>query len=293
MMPSWFCRSLISLATCTIASGQSKPAVPPSPVPASRPVVTPVAPSPQSDKVLRERASQFLQYTIDRGYRKAYELVAEETRDWYLSSGKPQYTKFHIEAVEYSKDHKLATVKSKVTRVLAMNGREISTELVVEDRWKFVGGRWMWWHDPNVLVTPFGEVKIDRSKGVAVSDDKSMPRDMSPEAASKAAEGLNLDATTDKKELVFEEGRPGDLEIVFHNGLKGFVRVSSDIVGDYRAFSVEPAEIQVAADSDLKFRVHYKPIADLAVTSLRFSIDPFNRTITVPLKVQSAATVAR
>jgi len=284
---------LISLACGSFAVSQTKPVAPPSPAPASRLAAAPSTPSPQSDKVLRQRATQFMQYTIDRGYRKAYELVAEETKDWYLSSGKPQYTKFQIEAVEYSKDRKMATVKSKVTRVLSMNGREIATELVVEDRWKFVAGNWMWWHDPNVLVTPFGEVKIDRSKGVAVTDDKTMPRDMSPEAAAKAAQGLNLDATTDKKELVFEQGRPGDLDLVFHNGLKGFVRVTSDIIGDYRGFSVDPPEIQVAADSDLKLHVHYKPVADLAGASLRISIDPFNRTLNVPLSAQPAASVSQ
>lgn len=295
MMPSSL-RSLVllCLASCGLGFAQVKPSSP-APVAPARPAVPVAAAAPQaspalSDKVLRERAAQFLQYTVGRAYSKAYALVSDDTKDWYLSSGKPQYAKFRIDGVDYSKDRKAATVRSTVTRVLSMNGREVSTELAVTDEWRVSGGKWMWWHDPNILVTPFGEVKVDRSSGVQVTDEKSLPRDMSQEAAEKAEKNLNLKAEVDKSELVFDRAQAGDQELVFHNGLKGVVRVTVDVVGDYRAFSVDPKEMQVLSDGELKLHVHYKPMPDLFQASLRITIDPFNRAITVPLQARSATS---
>jgi hypothetical protein len=250
-------------------------------------------PPPEIDKALRERAAQFMQYTMDRTYSKAYAFVADDDKDWYLSSGKPQYTKFEIESIEYADGFQTATVKTKVTRVLSMNGHDMNTDLVVAYLWKIADGKWMWYHDPDVLDTPFGPVRIDRTLPPAgTRGGGPVPKDMSQEAASKAAGNLKLDATTDKKELLFEEGQLSDQELIFHNGLSGIVRVEADIIGDYRAYSVEPSDIQVQPGADLKLHVHYKPLQNSIDASVRLVIEPFNRTLIVPLKYKTAPTPA-
>jgi hypothetical protein len=282
----------LSLAV-SIALGASAQAIvetnPTAAAPAARTdLATKPAPA-KVDKALRERAAQFLQYTVDRSYSKAYELVAPETKDWYLSSGKPQYKAFKIESIEYSKDYREATVHSRVTRVLSMNGREVSTELVVADLWKFEAGKWMWYHDPNVLVTPFGEIKIDRSKISANPGAPPIPRDTSPAAAQEAAAKIDLDASTSKKELFFEEGKPGSDDFVFHNGLPGVVDVLVDIVGNYRDFSVEPKHVQLEGGKDLTVKVDYKPSSNSSPAFVRLTIQPFERTVQIPLKFKNAA----
>jgi hypothetical protein len=251
------------------------------------------SPSPEVDKSLRDRVAQFMQFTVDHRYSKAYELVAEETRDWYLSSGKPQYTKFSIESIEYSSDFQQATVKTKVTRVLSMNGRELPTELVIPDLWKMDDGKWMWTHDPDVLVTPFGEFKKPHFDASAPSSASALPKDLSPEAAVKASTGLKVDVSTNKKELLFEEGKTGDQEIVFHNGMPGNVVVNADIVGDYRAFSVTPASTELQSGKDLVLKISYKPSPNPVPASLRLGVDPLNRNLIVSLKFRGAAAVSR
>jgi len=251
------------------------------------------APPPEIDKALRDRAAQFLRFNVDHTYSKAYTLVAEDTRDWYLSSGKPQYTKFEIQDVEYADGFKKATVKAKVSRVLSMSGRDISTELVVSDLWRIEDGKWMWYHDTDVIETPFGPVKVDRTLPPAGTRTAEVPKDLTPDATSKAAGNLRMDAFTDKQELFFDEGHPGDQELVFHNGLKGIVRIEADIVGDYRAYSVEPSDVQVLPGADLKLHVHYKPIANAVETSVRLLIDPFNRTLLVPVKYKNTPASSR
>jgi hypothetical protein len=240
------------------------------------------------NKALRERAAQFLQFTVERSFSKAYDLVAPETKDWYLSSGKPQYTSFKIESIDYSKNYKDAMVHSRVTRVLSMNGREVSSELLVPDLWKFEGGKWMWYHDPNVMVTPFGEIKMDRSRLAANPGAPPVPRDTSPNAVLDAAKGLSMEASVNKKELLFEDGKPGSDELVFHNGLAGVVDVLIDIVGDYRDFSVEPKHVQLEGKKDLTVKVEYKPAPNPSPAFVRLTVEPFERTLQIPLKFKTA-----
>jgi len=246
------------------------------------------APAPELDKALHERAGQFIQYTIDRNYKRAYELVAEETKDWYLSSGKPQYNSFHIEDIEYSKDFQEATVKSKVTRELEMNKQVRTTEFTISDLWKMEDGKWMWYHDPNVLMTPFGEIKIDRSKLAANAGPAPIPSDVSPEAAAAAASNLNVQASVSKREVSFAGGKAASDEFVFHNGLKGVVTLVADIVGDYRSFSVEPRRVQLESGKEVTFQVHYQPSENLSPATVRLTLDPFQRELHIPIRVSGA-----
>jgi hypothetical protein len=241
------------------------------------------APAPEVDQALRDRAAQFLQFTMDRAYRKAYDLVAEDTKDWYLSSGKPRYTKFKIEDVVYSADLQQATVKTRVTEMFAMNGHDVPAEVVVSDIWKMVDGKWMWYHDPDVINTVFGDIKMDRSKAAEAAASPSLPKDLSPEATEAAAKKIQVPTSVSKKELVFDRTKAADEEIVFHNGLAGVIQLNVDIVGDYDSFHVQPASASVPPDGDFTFKVSFKPIGNPAASTLRFSIAPFNRALRVAL----------
>src|SRR5258706_8270520 len=52
------------------------------PKPASRPAATPPG---ATDQALRERETTFLQYQVDGAFRKAYDLVAEDSKDFYFA----------------------------------------------------------------------------------------------------------------------------------------------------------------------------------------------------------------
>jgi hypothetical protein len=246
------------------------------------------APAPEIDKALRERAGQFIQYIVDRNYKRAYELVAEETKDWYLSSGKAQYKSFQIEDIEYSKDFQQATVKSKVTRELDMNGQVRTAEVTISDLWKMEDGKWMWYHDPNVLVTPFGEIKIDRSKMSANPEPAPVPSDVSPAAVAAAASKLNVSVSVNKREVSFARGKAASDEFVYRNGLNGVVILVADIVGDYRSFSVEPKRVQLESGKEVTFKVHYQPSESSSPATIRLTLEPFERELHIPIRLSGA-----
>src|SRR5947209_11732800 len=60
------------------------------------------------DRALRERITQFYQYHVDREFKKAEALVADDTKKFFYSNNKPAYLSFEISRIEYSDGFKRA-----------------------------------------------------------------------------------------------------------------------------------------------------------------------------------------
>ena len=67
-------------------------------------------------EALRARATEFFDYHVGPANRRAIDLVAEDTKDYYFAVGKMEVTKFNITNVEYDKDWTKAMVTLDVTR---------------------------------------------------------------------------------------------------------------------------------------------------------------------------------
>ena len=68
------------------------------------------------DKALRGRVNEFFQYHVDGNFRKAMELVADETQNEYFDSGKTKLKSFKLDDIKYSDKFDKATVTITVTR---------------------------------------------------------------------------------------------------------------------------------------------------------------------------------
>src|ERR1051326_12025 len=77
-------------------------------------------PPPEIDKALRDRAQQFFQYQIDGKFTKAFEMVAEDTKEEYFNSGKSPIKSFQLGLITYNSDFTKATVALNVTRNVNM-----------------------------------------------------------------------------------------------------------------------------------------------------------------------------
>ena len=80
------------------------------------------------DQALRQRVTQFLQYQVDGNFRKALDLVAEDTQDYYLAANKTKLFSFKIDNIEYSDKFTKAKVDSLVKKTRA---GAIATEITV------------------------------------------------------------------------------------------------------------------------------------------------------------------
>src|SRR5438067_1630231 len=75
---------------------------------------------PEVEEALRARVTQFFQYHVDGDFRKAFELVAEDTKDQYFGEQKIQLKTFKIQYIIYSDEFTKAEVQMSGERMWKM-----------------------------------------------------------------------------------------------------------------------------------------------------------------------------
>ena len=113
------------------------------------------------DQALRARITEFFHYHVTGEHRKAEELVAEDTKDYFYDGNKPRYISFEIGKIDYSdgytKAKALVTVKMPVM-LPGFNGKVM--DIPSPSYWKLIDGKWYWYLDTSMRnASPFGEMK--------------------------------------------------------------------------------------------------------------------------------------
>lgn len=123
----------------------------------------------EAEKALRTRAEKFYQLEVDRNFRAAWALVAEDTQDYFFNGGRNDITGFTIDKIELLENNKYArmTIKAKaVMRAPAMPS--IAVEVPIVSTWKIENGDWYWYVDQSGGVdTPFGKMPGGGASGPA------------------------------------------------------------------------------------------------------------------------------
>jgi len=109
------------------------------------------------DAALRARATQFFQAEVDGKFHQAEQLVAEDSKDFFVGSSKPAYLSFEIKTIQFSDHFTRAIVFVAVSRLVAAEGfLGHPVPGTVPSRWKLENGQWCWYVDPADLRTsPF------------------------------------------------------------------------------------------------------------------------------------------
>ena len=115
---------------------------------------------PEVDQALRARVNAFLGYQSKGDFRRAYELVAEDSKDFYFGAPKEKSSAFTVDEIEYAGDLTAATVKSTMQRQTMLAGHPVDVPQIEISRWKLEKGEWVWFHDPSkdVAKTIFGDL---------------------------------------------------------------------------------------------------------------------------------------
>lgn len=121
------------------------------------PAEQPKAP-PEVEAALRARVTQFFQYEVKGKFYHAEQLVAEESKEFFVGASKPTYAGFEIQGIEYSGNFTKATVLVKVQRMVPAEGfLGVPMPWLAHSRWKLENGQWCWYADLDDLRrTPFG-----------------------------------------------------------------------------------------------------------------------------------------
>ena len=113
------------------------------------------------DQALRTRVQEFYTAQVNRQYRQVESIVADDTKDLYFQSPKPDMKAFSIQGIEYSPNFKTAVVLVRRTiNTFFMGAGVVSIDSTEHSKWKIEKGKWCWYIDPDTrLETPFGRRK--------------------------------------------------------------------------------------------------------------------------------------
>jgi hypothetical protein len=248
------------------------------------------------EQELRARVSGFYQNFVDGTPRKAEVFVAEDTKDWFYSAGKPRYESFKILKVEFDDSFTKAKVNVSQRTEKLIGGQKVMIDVPVETHWKLEDGKWCYtYHQEDYSVTPMGGVNppVATGEGARSGSAGVKPKDSSPAAVGQAGkEVLDQQRMGLNKELVtFTVNQPGTVEVTFTNGADGEVQIALDgpVVRGVTA-KLDKMTIPGHGNAVLSFR--YDP-TDKSVTpgvwepkgniTFRVYAQPFNRIYPVNL----------
>jgi hypothetical protein len=247
---------------------------------------TPGAP-PDVDKALRARVSQFFQYHVDGDFRKAYDLVAEDTKDEYFAAGKMKLKSFEIVDIKYSDDFRQAEVNTTAEMVWNIQLQNNVSIVPMLTTWKIEDGKWVWYHhlQTGAILTPMGPSLIDPA--VNGSQVKKIPEHIDDKAISSAAAGIVKQLSLDKSQVKLSGEKPSSDKVVVHNGTPGYVRLSLAAVPELPGFTATLDKTDVGPNQDAVVRFEYTPAGKeyKAPFQIRVAADPFNQILPVTVNL--------
>jgi hypothetical protein len=244
----------------------------------------------EAEQALRARVTEFLQYHVDGSFRKAYDMVAEDTKDSYFASGKAPIKSFKIDDVKLTDNFTRATVTGTISKTLNIGGQDVPVTVPSTSTWKIENGKWVWFMAAqDTFATPVG-LSLPPSPGqiAAPAPLDDIAKNLDPKALAAAAQSILQAVSVDKKVVTLDPGKVSDGKVIFHNGMTGSVQLqvnSPEIPG----FTATIAQSTVRAGTDMPVLFHYEPAGQSPSGSVtvQLSVQPLNQVF--PIRVNFAA----
>lgn len=250
-------------------------------------------PPPEVDQALRARVSEFFQDHVDGNFRKAYALVAEDTKDYYFGAQKFQFKSFHIDNIAFSDDFTRAEVTVTGERIWQPRPdfppTSVTTPMVT--RWKIEDGKWVWYYNAeHDWLTPMGP--SDRN-AIFVQAPSPVPK-FDPSQIGTAARNIMQQSSIDKNAVSLALDKPSSEQVVFHNGQPGQVKLVLQPLPSIAGFSATFDKSILNANENAVLKLHYEPgdrqTAPPAELKLRFLVEPLNQPYGITVKFAQPAS---
>jgi uncharacterized cupredoxin-like copper-binding protein len=231
------------------------------------------------DKALRERITEFYQDHVTGQFRKAEELVAEDTRDFFYNHNKPRYDSFEIARIDYSDNFTRAKASVLCEQYVLMPGFGGKFKVPTPSTWKLENGQWYWYVDQSTLnVTPFGISKVSPTPADGTPVHASAP----PPVTSLASPDFALGKIkVDKNSLTLRAGESGQLTLA--NTAPGIMTLAWIKT---EGFEVTPDRAELKAGE--KATVTVKALAGAPQASaVRFQVMPSMEQVAVNIAVEN------
>lgn len=238
-------------------------------------------PSTDVQAALRERIQQFYQLQVDHKFRQAESLVAEDSKDYYYDTQKPEIHEFKIAAVRLSPDGRSAdvTVTTKMTMRI-IGAPPAVMDFPLRSKWKLEDGKWCWYIDPSGIDTPFGKMKISPD-GVGTASP-----DLTKAPGYGNREDIQTGVQPDTRTLRIDPSNPKAAMVTLKNTLPGPVTVS--VEGESPALKVEIAKTNLGAGESTELSVTPVPGISQRPDKIILAVKPTGQQIQIDLDYSPA-----
>ena len=239
-----------------------------------------------AEQALRARATEFMQQHVDGNFRKAYDMVAEDTKEDYFNSGKARLEGFKINDLKFTDNFTKATVSATLSKKISVMGTELPVQMPSVSTWKIENGKWVWYNaDQGAWLTPMGAASAPPA-GAPKSDDiggGALPKNLDDKTIADAARSILQQVSVDKREITLITDKASEERVVFHNGLTGSVQLQVTIP-EIPGFTVklEQSIVRAAGDAPVVFR--YEPGDHAARTdpiAVQILVQPLNQEFVI------------
>jgi hypothetical protein len=248
-------------------------------------------PPPEVEQALRARVTEFLQYHVDGNFRKAYDMVAEDTKDQYFSSGKVQLKGFKINDVKFTDNFTKAAVTATLSKTVNVAGQDVPTAMPSTTTWKIENGKWVWYNDAQAAwVTPVGPASAPPAAAATPRNDNAgdaaLPKDFSDQTIVAAARSILQQVSVDKTEVTMPTDKPSEEQVIFHNGMTGSVQLELN-APEIPGFSAKLTQSLARAASNVPLVLRYDP-GDQSERrepiDVRLTVQPLNQVFVIRVK---------
>ncbi len=118
----------------------------------------PAAPPRRVEEALRSRVNEFYTLLTQHKSRAAEALVAQDTRDYYYDSQKPDIASYEIGNIVWGPGFRTAeiTIHARMNMMFPGVGPQV-TAMKFPSTWKLENGKWCWYVDKaRIADSPFG-----------------------------------------------------------------------------------------------------------------------------------------
>ncbi len=115
---------------------------------------------PSVDAALRARLQEFFDLHVKGQFRKAEELVAEESKDYFYTHNKPKYLSCEFTRIDYLEHFTKANALMLCEQYIMVPGfSQHPMKVPTPSTWKLEHGKWYWYVDQDALrMTPAGKM---------------------------------------------------------------------------------------------------------------------------------------
>ena len=217
-------------------------------------------PSQPSTEALRDRVQQYYQMMVDKKYRQAEALVADESKEDYYAGKKPDIKNFEIMSIDLQGDMVAkVTIKAKLLMLMPGAGAQVF-DFPTPTYWKTEKGVWCWYVPAETKgLTPFGKMQPNSAAGTGTGMDMkgAAPGGIDNPDIGALINQIKLDQTS-----VSLSAQEPSRTVTITNGLPGPLDVSLDPHSlTSKLFQVEltPSHLEAGAKGVITIRRRPEP----------------------------------